>query len=269
SAAPAAVTPEPAPLTAALAGALDHPALPWLVGGAAATLVLAGAAWLWRRRRARRQAGEPEQAGAVAAATAPAVLGVVDESMAAALDEPLGEGAPLDATPQPAVAVARLDDVTAEPDADAPADELDGMFSAEAIAAAQAAIKATAAAAPASAATGEIPDLEALLAYEEPLADGAAAAEPAAAAPTRDAPAAADGSPAAASGDEDDAGSEADLEDVEVNLAKAYLDMGDPEGARAILEGMLADQENPQRAGLARRTMLRFGMQVPQPPADA
>ncbi|MBU3693813.1 MAG: hypothetical protein FGM40_03175, partial [Rhodocyclaceae bacterium] len=60
SAAPAAVTPEPAPLTAALAGALDHPALPWLVGGAAATLVLAGAAWLWRRRRARRQAGEPE-----------------------------------------------------------------------------------------------------------------------------------------------------------------------------------------------------------------
>lgn len=65
-----------------------------------------------------------------------------------------------------------------------------------------------------------------------------------------------------------EADAEADLEDVEVNLAKAYIDMGDPDGARAILEGMMNDSENPGRGALALRTMRRFGLQPSQPPAE-
>jgi len=44
--------------------------------------------------------------------------------------------------------------------------------------------------------------------------------------------------------------------------------MGDPDGARAILEGMMSDPDNPDRAALARRTMRRFGLQPSQPPTE-
>ena len=44
--------------------------------------------------------------------------------------------------------------------------------------------------------------------------------------------------------------------------------MGDPDGARAILEGMMSDPDNPDRAALARRTMRRFGLKRSPPPAE-
>jgi len=151
--------------------------------------------------------------------------------------------------PAPAgVQVVTLDAVTAEPEGAAAVDELDTMFSEEAIAAAQAAIQTAATNNPA------------------PVAE-APAAEPAMVpAPAADAAAPVASTPPDTEIEEAD--DPADLEDVEVNLAKAYIDMGDPDGARAILESMMADADNPSRAALARRTMRRFGLQPSAPPAE-
>ena len=254
----------------------------WTVGGAVLTLLLAtlGAFW-WRRRRARHpvaapataaaaaSAGEaaqdaaaadtvgspvdepsppPAEAATEAAAAVPAeavaAIGAVDEQIAAALDEPIGDAAPADVAMPAATPVASLEAVTAEPAPGIAADELDAMFSEEAIAAAQAAIQEAAGAAPAPVAQGD-----AALAGATSTSDGPAEAE-------------------APPGEDDEAEDPADLEDVEVNLAKAYIDMGDPDGARAILESMMSDPDDPDRAALARRTMRRFGLRRSAPPAE-
>lgn len=270
-----------------------------IVGGVVVTLLLATvAAFWWRRRRARQsqhdaaaatetetahEASAAEDAGALPPVAEPqaadvdaappaepepvakaAAIEAVDASIAAALDAPLGDMTPVESLPSTAapsanVAVATLEAVTAEPPETAGIDDLDALFSEEAIAAAQAAIKATAAAEPEAVAdmrtaTASGAEAEAL----EPSATGAPA-EPAAEPATEGLL------------EEEDSGennNEADLEDVEVNLARAYIDMGDPDGARAILEGMLADPDNPERAALARRTMRRFGLRPGAPPAD-
>jgi FimV-like protein len=193
-------------------------------------------------------------------------------------------------------------------DAAALDDDLEAMFSAESIAAAQAAIafmpavpagaddggaglEALAVTEPgvegamAAAAEEGIPDLEALLAAEpvaaeEPIPDLEAllAAEPPSlageAVPDLEAllagePAPGTPQPASASSPADSGETpgaapvdgEADFDDVEVNLAKAYIDMGDPEGANAILEGMMADTENPDRVERAQRMVHHFGLQ--------
>ena len=255
------------------------------VGGVVLALLLAtlGAFW-WRRRRAQR--AELAAAMAAAAAVAPedapaepvvapmeeaapvepsadaetpapdasapspaaedaAAIGAVDESIAAALDAPLGDVEPVEATAPADTPVATLAAVTAEPSEPAAADDLDAMFSEEAIAAAQAAIQ--------GAATAEGEPV-ALPETVEPAAEPSP--QPAAAAlPTADEA-------------EDEADDPADLEDVEVNLAKAYIDMGDPDGARAILESMMSDPDDPDRAALARRTMRRFGLRPSAPPAE-
>lgn len=73
--------------------------------------------------------------------------------------------------------------------------------------------------------------------------------------------------PQAAEDDGDDAN---DTEDVEINLALAYIDMGDPEGARAILVGMLSDFDNPARIAMAKRQMRKLDFPIPEiapPPA--
>jgi pilus assembly protein FimV len=125
-------------------------------------------------------------------------------------------------------------------------DDLDALFSEEAIASAQAAIEA------------EVAGLE-------PDATKVEAAPQLAPAPAPAQPTAVD----SGAGNVDEADDAADMEDVEVNLAKAYIDMGDPDGARAILEGMMADEGNPERAALAQRALRRFGLQSDPPPADA
>ena len=253
------------------------------VGGVVLALALAtlGAFW-WRRRRAEKAklaeamaaaaapaaaeggeadaqaAAEPvadaapaEEVAAEPAAEVPeaATIEAVDASIAQALDAPMGDATPVEAAPPADAPVASLAAVTAEPVEAAGADDLDAMFSEEAIAAAQAAIQATAAAEPEPAA--EAP-------AESPAAEAAAepVENPAAEATDTDE-------------DADEGDNEADLEDVEVNLAKAYIDMGDPDGARAILEGMMSDPDDPDRAALARRTMRRFGMRPGAPPAEA
>ncbi len=239
----------------------------------ALALATLGAVW-WRRRRAQKAqlaealaaaaapaaaegfageaAAQPDtpaeskaEADAAPAEQAPAApeaatLEAVDASIAQALDAPMGDATPLEAAPPADVPVASLESVTAEPAQPAGADDLDAMFSDEAIAAAQAAIQATVAA------------------ESAPAAEAPAEAAEGATAEAVDADEDADG------GD-----NEADLEDVEVNLAKAYIDMGDPDGARAILEGMMSDPDDPDRAALARRTMRRFGMRPGAPPAQA
>jgi FimV-like protein len=243
-----------------------------MVGGVLLALALATLGALWWRRRAKRaqlaaateaaDAAEavPEDIGAPAEAAAPEApappssdaadaLGAVDAQIAAALDAPLGDVGPAEAPPPATTPVADLDALTAEP---APADvddTLDTLFSEEAIAAAQTAIQTAAGAAPASAEADA----------EPPAAPAAVAAVETPAPPVEEA------EPEPAEDDEVDAA--ADLEDVEVNLAKAYIDMGDPEGARAILESMLSDPDDPQRAALARRTMRRFGLRPSAPPA--
>jgi pilus assembly protein FimV len=111
-----------------------------------------------------------------------------------------------------------------------------------------------------------MPDLEAPPANAESAPADAALVQT----PSTDTQPAAVEAPATDAGadtEEDAVDDAADLEDVEVNLAKAYLDMGDPDGARAILEGMLNDPDNADRAALARRTMRRFGLQPSLPPA--
>lgn len=251
-----------------------------MVGVSVAVLLAAtfGALW-WRRRRARRQAlleaalaggivaeapapaaadtdmlaaaaeapAEPAPAAPEPAEAAPAATAAVDEAFAAALDAPLGVApAPAAAIPAAAPAATNLEALVAEPASPSPPpDDLDALFSNDAIAAAQAAIQTgvTAAAPP--------------------------AVQVASPAPPPPPPAAAPALPDDEDEEEDEGDSAADLEDVEVNLAKAYIDMGDPEGARAILEGMLADTDNLERARLARRTMRRFGMQPSPPPAEA
>jgi pilus assembly protein FimV len=243
-----------------------------MVGGVLLALALATLGAMWWRRRAKRaqlaaatEAADateavPEDIGAPAEAAAPEApappssdaadaVGAVDAQIAAALDAPLGDVGPAEAPPPATTPVADLDALTAEP---APADvddTLDTLFSEEAIAAAQTAIQTAAGAAPASA------EVDA----EPPAAPAAVAAVETPAPPVEEA------EPEPAEDDEVDAA--ADLEDVEVNLAKAYIDMGDPEGARAILESMLSDPDDPQRAALARRTMRRFGLRPSAPPA--
>jgi len=243
----------------------------------------AGALW-WRRRRARHailaesmaaaavtvpdemvpvEAAQPAEVDIDPAEFAVAA-GAVEESFAAALDEPLGDAGAASALPDPATTpVASLQAVTAEPDT--PPDDLDAMFSEQAIAAAQVAIRAGAAG-PVTAADTGMPDLEAQLANAESAPADAALVQT----PSTDTQPAAVEAPATDAGadtEEDAVDDAADLEDVEVNLAKAYLDMGDPDGARAILEGMLNDPDNAGRAALARRTMRRFGLQPSLPPA--
>ncbi|NCU95126.1 MAG: hypothetical protein EBV48_04525, partial [Betaproteobacteria bacterium] len=69
---------------------------------------------------------------------------------------------------------------------------------------------------------------------------------------------------------EDDGDDANDTEDVEINLALAYIDMGDPEGARAILVGMLSDFDNPARIAMAKRQMRKLDFPIPEiapPPA--
>jgi len=348
-------------------------------GSALAALVALLGFVFWRRRRERREvmAATLASAAAVAAPTASASAGVsqssqqplaediaeeavppatgaaspsevaaeeaVEESFAERLDAPLGAAGMDEVETAGQTPVASLTAVTAtvDPAQEAAAldDDLETMFSAESIAAAQAAIASTAAVPPVvddgeaglqalsvpepeveepmPAAAGEdipdleallaaepaaakpepapaeeaIPDLEALLAAEPPSLAGEAvpdleallAAEPTAAeAGVLAADGAADleallaGEPAtgaqqpapvsspADSGEPPEAipvDSEADFEDVEVNLAKAYIDMGDPEGANAILEGMMADTENPDRVERAQRMVHHFGLQ--------
>ncbi len=262
-----------------------------MVGGVVLVLLLAtlGAFW-WRRRRARQaelaaalaaaagaavsdaaveaagpaaveetaapeaatEAAAPPAESASAPAEAAAAIGAVDEQIAAALDEPIGDAAPVEVAAPADSPVASLDAVTAEPPADVAADDLDAMFSEEAIA--QAAIPGAAGAAPAPAAEGEATPAE-------PGPVVAAVGEATAVS--------AGEMPAVETGDEEDeADNAADLEDVEVNLAKAYIDMGDPDGARAILESMMSDPDDPDRAALARRTMRRFGLRRSAPPAE-
>lgn len=274
---------KPAPTAEAAPAEDDIGSLLVVVGASVAVLLAAtaGALW-WRRRRARRQAMLEAAASASGLTAAvgslpedgdiePGDIGVsdatpaeaqaagpvdeaVDEAFAAAFDEPLGddfepEQAP-QASPAGMIPVADLESLSAEPQRPAASasaaapDDLDALFSEEAIATAQAAIEAEVA--------GLAPDATAVEAAPPPPEP----AQPEVAA-----------SPAEGEADEDDEA--ADMEDVEVNLAKAYIDMGDPDGARAILEGMMADGDNPERAALAQRTMRRFGLQSDPPPADA
>ena len=273
--APAAVAPPAEPEDDGLTSLLLT-----VAGVVAALLAATLAALWWRRRRARQTQLAQEMAAAAAgaetgdAAAEPdslpeavaevppelpaeaqvepaadsaaqaAAIDQMDTLLTAAIDAPLGAPAAADVpVPVPDTPVASLEALTAAP---AAPDDLDALFSEEAIAAAQAAIQSTTAQPPVAAA---------------PRVDEAAG-EPVAP------PLAADADADDEDEDEDDAANEADLEDVEVNLAKAYIDMGDPDGARAILEGMMADPDNPERAALARRTMRRFGIKRSPPPAE-
>jgi FimV-like protein len=247
---------KPAPTAGAAAAAPDAEddigSLLVVVGASGAALLAAGAgALLWRRRRARRQAILES------AASAPGVVEeAVDDAFAAAFDEPLGDGKETDqgsgAAPAGMIPAADPDVLSAGPERSATGvsaaapDDLDALFSEEAIASAQAAIEA------------EVAGLE-------PDATKVEAAPQLAPAPAPAQPTAVD----SGAGNVDEADDAADMEDVEVNLAKAYIDMGDPDGARAILEGMMADEGNPERAALAQRALRRFGLQSDPPPADA
>ena len=284
---PTPAPPAPAPVAPAAVAPPAEPeddgltSLLLTVAGVVAALLAATLAALWWRRRRARQtqlaqemaaaaagaetgdaAAEPDSLPEAVAEVPPelpaeaqvepvadsaaqaAAIDQMDTLLTAAIDAPLGAPAAADVpVPVPDTPVASLEALTAAP---AAPDDLDALFSEEAIAAAQAAIQSTAAEPPVAAA---------------PRVDEAAG-EPVAPPPAADADADDEDE------DVDDAANEADLEDVEVNLAKAYIDMGDPDGARAILEGMMADSDNPERAALARRTMRRFGIKRSPPPAE-
>lgn len=328
----------------------------------------------WRRRRERREVMAATLASAAAVAAPPATASedavesarqpavediaeeavppatgaasssevaaeeAVEESFAERLDAPLGATDTDEVEMAGKTPAASLAAVTAavDPTQEVAAldDDLEAMFSAESIAAAQAAIASTAAVPPVadnggaslealtvpepgveesmpaaveegipdieallsaeSAATKvesavaeeAIPDLEALLAAEPPSLSGEAVPDLEALLAAEAGVLATDGSadleallagepetgatqptPAMSSVDSGEssqtgtASTEDDFDDVEVNLAKAYIDMGDPEGANAILEGMMADMENPDRVERAQRMVHHFGLQ--------
>ena len=169
------------------------------------------------------------------------------------------------------------------PAADAPSDDVQAMLAAMMQSAELPQAAAPPPAEPPPAAAGEAPsdDVQAML-------DAMLGSSPAAAAPAPPPPAPAPPPPAPAppppapppseaapppsepQAAEDDGDDANDTEDVEINLALAYIDMGDPEGARAILVGMLSDFDNPARIAMAKRQMRKLDFPIPEiapPPA--
>ena len=169
------------------------------------------------------------------------------------------------------------------PAADAPSDDVQAMLAAMMQSAEPPQAAAPPPAEPPPAAAGEAPsdDVQAML-------DAMLGSSPAAAAPAPPPPAPAPPPPAPAppppappppeaapppsepQAAEDDGDDANDTEDVEINLALAYIDMGDPEGARAILVGMLSDFDNPARIAMAKRQMRKLDFPIPEiapPPA--
>ena len=162
------------------------------------------------------------------------------------------------------------------PAADAPSDDVQAMLAAMMQSAEPPQAAAPPPAEPPPAAAGEAPsdDVQAML--DAMLGSSPAAAAPAppppAPAPPPPAPPPSEAAPPPSEpqADEDDGDDANDTEDVEINLALAYIDMGDPEGARAILVGMLSDFDNPARIAMAKRQMRKLDFPIPEiapPPA--